>query len=148
MAYFPNGTAGMVFDEQCCQCKYGEDPCPIALVQFIYNYEAVGNKTARAILDALVKDDGTCTMFELAMADLAIDIKKSEPLPKNKSQFITNEGDLFYDVLLRSDINWGFFNKNRLPSKIILEYNKETKNATKNNQVSNQKKIPGLDQHH
>lgn len=33
MAYFSNGFEGMVFDEQCCRCKYGRMPCPIAWVQ-------------------------------------------------------------------------------------------------------------------
>jgi hypothetical protein len=64
MAYFSNGTEGMVFDEQCSMCKYGDKPCPIAWVQLEYNYEACNNKTARAILDNLIKDDGTCEMFK------------------------------------------------------------------------------------
>ncbi len=62
MAYFSNGTEGMVFD--CSPCKYGEKPCPIAWIQMEWNYEACNNKVARAILDNLVKQDGTCTMFE------------------------------------------------------------------------------------
>jgi len=72
MAYFSNGTEGMAFDEQCSICKYGKDPCPIALVQMEYNYEACNNPTARKILDALVKDDGTCSMFETFKHDLNI----------------------------------------------------------------------------
>lgn len=64
MAYFPNGSAGEVFGEQCAKCKYGEAPCPIAYVQFNYNYRACNNKIARNILDDLIKDDGTCTMYE------------------------------------------------------------------------------------
>lgn len=66
MAYFPNGCAGEVFDEQCSRCIFGERPCPVALVQREYNYSACNNKVARAILDELVKDDGTCTMFQMA----------------------------------------------------------------------------------
>jgi len=65
MAYFSNSTEGDVFDEQCGRCKYGEKPCPIAFVQTFYNYEACNNKTASAILDNLVKNDGTCAMFEM-----------------------------------------------------------------------------------
>lgn len=63
MAYFSNGTEGEVFDEQCMKCKYGNGYCPIAFVQIEYNYDACNNKTARKILDALVKQDGTCMMF-------------------------------------------------------------------------------------
>lgn len=69
MAYFSNGSEGMVFDEQCAKCKYGDKTCPIALVQITYNYEAVNNDVATNILDTLVKQDGTCTMWELAKKD-------------------------------------------------------------------------------
>ena len=72
MAYFSNGTEGMVFDEQCSRCKYGQEPCPIALVQMSYNYDACNNPTARKILDTLVKDDGTCEMFETFKDDLEL----------------------------------------------------------------------------
>ncbi len=73
MAYFSNGSEGEVFDEQCSRCKYGDKPCPIALVQTLYNYDACNNKVATNILDSLVKDDGTCTMFEMCKQDFFID---------------------------------------------------------------------------
>lgn len=73
MAYFSNGSEGMVFDAQCQKCKYGDKPCPIALVQITYNYDAVNNEVATKILDTLVKHDGTCTMWELAKSDLFSD---------------------------------------------------------------------------
>jgi len=63
MAYFANSSEGSVFDLQCSMCKYTEEPCPIAAVQSFYNYTAANNKTARAILDDLVADDGTCAMY-------------------------------------------------------------------------------------
>ena len=63
MAYFSNGNEGMCFEEQCTKCKYGDVYCPIASVQMMYNYDAVNNKTATAILAELVENDGTCTMF-------------------------------------------------------------------------------------
>ena len=68
MAYFPNGSAGYCFDEQCSRCRYGEGPCPIYLVQSIYNYDACNNEVASKILSELVKSDGTCAMFELDKA--------------------------------------------------------------------------------
>lgn len=73
MAYFSNGSEGEAFDNQCSQCKYGQQPCPIALVQTSYNYDAVNNDVATKILDALVKPDGTCTMLEMAKQDFFID---------------------------------------------------------------------------
>ena len=78
MAYFSNGTEGMVFDEQCTRCKYGEDPCPITWVQHEWNYEACNNPTARAILDFLVKNDGTCAMYETFKKDFRIDTSCKE----------------------------------------------------------------------
>ena len=71
MAYFSNSCEGDAFEAQCDKCKFGKEACPIALVQAEYNYEACNNKTARAILDALVKDNGTCTMFSKFKKDLA-----------------------------------------------------------------------------
>ncbi|HKZ40646.1 MAG TPA: hypothetical protein VJ044_06765 [Candidatus Hodarchaeales archaeon] len=64
MAYFPNGCAGEVFDNQCGQCRYGEK-CPIRFAQELHNYDAVNNETATSILNYLVKDDGICEMFKL-----------------------------------------------------------------------------------
>lgn len=58
----------MVFDLQCSMCRYAEEPCPIAAVQAQYNYQAANNKTARAILDDLVADDGTCAMYTMMEA--------------------------------------------------------------------------------
>lgn len=65
MAYFSNSSEGMSFDDECQGCKYGQEPCPIALVQMSFNYEAVDNKEATEILDCLVKDDGTCEMKKM-----------------------------------------------------------------------------------
>jgi hypothetical protein len=73
MAYFSNGSEGMVFDDQCAKCKYGDKPCPIALVQMEYNYAAVNNEVATKILGNLVKDDGTCVMWETFKHDLFSD---------------------------------------------------------------------------
>lgn len=72
MAYFSNGSEGMCFEDQCAKCKYGQEPCPIALVQMIYNYDACNNEVASNILNALVKNDGTCTVFELMKSDIKI----------------------------------------------------------------------------
>lgn len=63
MAYFSNGTEGEVFAEQCGRCVYGMSYCPIHFVQTEYNYQAVNNEVAIKILEALVKQDGTCNVF-------------------------------------------------------------------------------------
>ena len=78
MAYFSNGTEGMSFDAQCGICKYGNKSCPIAYVQQTYNYKAANNEVATKILDELVKNDGTCTMFELAKQDFFKDPNQLE----------------------------------------------------------------------
>jgi hypothetical protein len=63
MAYFANGCEGEIFDMECCKCKFGQGPCPIALVQNVHNYEAVGNPVATEILNSLIKQNGECTML-------------------------------------------------------------------------------------
>ena len=75
MAYFSNGTEGSVFDTECTGCKYGAKgmDCPIAHVQFEYNYDACNNKVARAILDHLVSNDGTCRMKKTFSKDFKVD---------------------------------------------------------------------------
>lgn len=72
MAYFANGSEGECFEAQCEECRYGEKPCPIALVQQLYNYDAVNNDIATKILNDLVKDDGTCEMFKLCKKDFQL----------------------------------------------------------------------------
>lgn len=58
MAYFSNGSEGMVFDSECSDCILGEEACPIAWAQMDCNYEACNNPTATKILNMLVKQDG------------------------------------------------------------------------------------------
>ncbi len=55
MAYFSNGTEGMVFDEECSNCRLGTEQCPIAFVQQMFNYDACNNEVATTILNCLVK---------------------------------------------------------------------------------------------
>ncbi len=57
MAYFSNGSEGEVFDEECRECPLGEKGCPIFIVQSTYNYDACNNKTARVILNDLVRQE-------------------------------------------------------------------------------------------
>lgn len=73
MAYFSNGTEGIAFDLQCAKCKYGEKSCPVAAMQLLWNYDQVGNDLAEKIMDNFVQKDGTCTIYEMAKADFAID---------------------------------------------------------------------------
>lgn len=65
MAYFSNGTEGSILDNQCSECKLHKEPCVIAWVQMEYNYDQIGNKIARGIMDSLVHTNGTCLMKEL-----------------------------------------------------------------------------------
>ena len=64
MVYFPNGTAGIILDEQCSECPVGEDCCPIYVVQQIYNYTQVENENLRAAMNILIDGKGKCQMRE------------------------------------------------------------------------------------
>ena len=57
MAYFSNGSEGMLLDDECAGCLFAFDPCPIAFAQSFYNYEACNNEVASKILNCLVKQE-------------------------------------------------------------------------------------------
>ena len=78
MAYFSNDNDGYVFEKQCAKCKYGLEACPIFKVQTEYNYDACNNEVATNILNDLVKDDGTCTMFITFEKDFFVDKNQME----------------------------------------------------------------------
>lgn len=78
MAYFPNGTAGMCYEEQyCANCVHFNGPndasCQILLIHGLYNYDQCDDtpkgKAVEVILDCLIprtKDDlgnEQCSMF-------------------------------------------------------------------------------------
>lgn len=80
MAYFSNGTSGEVLEAQCDKCKLKEGPCPIYFVQVAYNYDALNNKVATNILDGLIKNNGTCAMYNAYKAILQKAIQEQEAL--------------------------------------------------------------------
>jgi hypothetical protein len=88
MAYFANGTEGQVFDEQCFVCKYGEKPCPIALIQMEFNYDAYKNKIATDILNYLVENNGTCAMFAVFREDFEIDLTEEKIIAERYGKLI------------------------------------------------------------
>lgn len=96
MAYFSNGSEGMVFDEQCSRCIFGELACPIALVQMNHNYSACNNKEAREILDELVANDGTCYMFKEFENTLSREINPA--YPETKMQLKIQQLDMLADM--------------------------------------------------
>jgi hypothetical protein len=44
----------------------------------MYNYDAVNNEVATNILNELIKQDGTCTFFEMAKGDLFVDKNQTD----------------------------------------------------------------------
>jgi len=65
MAYFANGTEGMVLDEQCEECHIPYDaPCPLLAVQMMYNYDQnkEGNEDLEAAMDMLISNKKGCMM--------------------------------------------------------------------------------------
>lgn len=80
MAYFPNGTSGMCYEEQyCAKCIHGpqgdEDPmCAVMLIHNLFNYDQCKDtpegKAVETILDLLIprtKNDlgnEKCSLFK------------------------------------------------------------------------------------
>ena len=77
MAYFPNGTSGLVYQEKYCdRCQNNKDKddgrgtgCPIWDLHAVHNYDQVKNKDFKRILESFIptKKDGfpdKCVMFE------------------------------------------------------------------------------------
>ena len=74
MAYFPNGTSGMIYEGQYCdRCVHqpAEDDapmCPVWFAHFTWNYEACKQDEAKMLLEAMIptKENGfpdKCKMF-------------------------------------------------------------------------------------
>ena len=69
MAYFPNGTAGDILDQQCAKCLHHNPDigCPISFVQTHYNYDQCddGLEKMQELLNILVNEKGICQMKPL-----------------------------------------------------------------------------------
>jgi hypothetical protein len=102
MAYFPNGSAGEVFSEQCSRCRYGEQPCPIYCAQYLHNYDACNVPVARAILDSLVKDDGTCMMFAMDETRFAIDAPANDEAERAYLELTPDTPPTIREIVLKA----------------------------------------------
>lgn len=94
MAYFCNSGDGSSFEEQCDRCRYGEKHCPIACLQLSYNYEALNNKIATEMLDSLVKQNGSCSMFKTFKKDF--ELNEGEKAQMELSENIDTKGLVYY----------------------------------------------------
>lgn len=67
MPYFPNGSdpGAVRFSGECHTCPYGDDPCPVALVMLVHNYDQCGNEKLTEAMDLLVAVTGECKMKAL-----------------------------------------------------------------------------------
>jgi len=75
MAYFEDGNASVVLDEQCSDCPLGEKQCPVYMAQTLFNFEQISeeNTALRQCLLFLVDDAGVCQvkkMIETVCQDL------------------------------------------------------------------------------
>ncbi len=93
MAYFSNSSDGECFDNQCAECIFGELACPIAEMQMVYNYDAVGNKMATEIMDLFVKNDGTCEMLKRFPDKLQIDYSEDKIIALRYKQLLDNSNN-------------------------------------------------------
>lgn len=86
MAYFSNGSEGMDFDTECSKCLLWNKPCPIAMAQSEFNYDACNVPVARAILNMLVKQDEKYHYIGCQMKPL-IDLLKEKADPNQMELF-------------------------------------------------------------
>jgi len=100
MAYFPNGTSGMDYEERyCANCVHGSEDgpyCPIWELHVLHNYEQCGKgRTAQAwktVLSTLIPEtkDGLgaeqCSMF-LAKADCEADPAEQRRLAEQPAKY-------------------------------------------------------------
>lgn len=59
MGYFPNGTSGMIFEEEwCAHCVHEDDEsgCPVMLAHIVYGYDERQNKPLVDVLDMLIPE--------------------------------------------------------------------------------------------
>ncbi len=80
MAYFPNGTAGEILDNQCVDCLHEDEWswCPVYAVQSLFNYCQIdkGQEKLRQAINMLVDEKGICNVRAAFRAD-----KRDNPLP-------------------------------------------------------------------
>jgi hypothetical protein len=81
VAYFPNGTAGIDFQQQwCMRCIHDVDEnCPVWGAHLMYSYELCNRKQdpGKVILDMLIPDGGECALF-VAASRLSLDKRRQE----------------------------------------------------------------------
>lgn len=74
MAYFSNGTEGMIWEEQWCnRCVHNKDPeedggCVVLFVHLLHNYDQTDNEALESVLGCLIPTNedgfaGECKMF-------------------------------------------------------------------------------------
>lgn len=87
MAYFPNGIAGEVLQEQCSQCPMGRLACPTAATSMLFNYDQLQDdqEKLQEAMTILVAEDGSCETFKLLchlkLAPIAEAEERAVPLP-------------------------------------------------------------------
>jgi hypothetical protein len=66
MAYFSNGTEGMILDDQCAECIHADEDgcCPVFFVQMEFNYSQLngGNEDLKKAMEMLIDKKGNCNV--------------------------------------------------------------------------------------
>jgi hypothetical protein len=109
MGYFPNGTSGMIYEEQYCyRCIHrngrdGKSGCAVMLAHNLFNYEHCN--TPDSILHLLIpktKDgigNATCEMFVQGEPPQLYDTKRM--LPEHAEWLKKNAPQLIQDPLIK-----------------------------------------------
>ncbi len=90
MGYFPNGTSGMMYEEEYCnRCVHQEKPCAVWNLHMNHNYEECNKK--ESYLHYLIPRDKDgfnkkCTMF-IPKSALKITEKEAEAMDYRAKQY-------------------------------------------------------------
>ncbi|TLX12099.1 hypothetical protein [Rhizobium sp. MHM7A] len=82
MGYFPNGTEGMLYEEEYCDRCLHQDECPVWLAHLLYSYRDCNHDSSilHLLIPKLQLSNGQCLMFvdKGLLSNLALQKFKSD----------------------------------------------------------------------
>lgn len=95
MGYFPNGTSGMIFEEEwCAHCIHEDDEsgCPVMLAHIVYCYTENDNKPLMDVLNMLIPQSKEGEPYNSAK-ECAMFIAKNPDRCRQTPDLFSNRGE-------------------------------------------------------